>query len=214
MRLEELFPDGGLRLGVLDALACAGSGLDCSRAFDEAARRIKADDTLHEGEGDDRSLDLVSYQEEVLRHAVAALGQVEFEASALEAVTWLGFDGGNEIYCMVIPEELASRLGCDDYDLDSGGETDAFEVRSLEGLQRLSALEVLHLDGHGFNDEGLDLTPLRAHPTLREITLTGTVLHPEVLLSVPGLEQVSRVGKRITEEVAAELRGRGVSLSD
>jgi len=216
MKLKERLPDGGLRLGVLEVLLRDGTlgprALD--PAFDRAAERVRADGDLWTLEDGERQLDLDGGAvDEVLAYAVETLGVVEVPKADLATVRELDFDGGNEIYGLV-ETKLASRLGLEDWELDTGGETDVFQVLSLAGVEALPKLWLLDLGGHGFCRKERSLAPLAGHPALSKLTLTGSFGDPNVLLELPALERLRTFGgPSLPGSVLKELRERGVDVS-
>src|SRR5687767_6760991 len=132
-------PDPGLFLGVLQALL--DQEVISQDRLDPALAEIETSD---EEDGDEG---------ERVAAAVATLHALPISADELARVERVDFDGGNDIY-MLIEEVL---------DIQTGGEEDYYEVRSLEGIAALRSLTDLNLDGHGFRDAPLDLTPLAGH---------------------------------------------------
>ncbi|MGC5028833.1 DUF6892 domain-containing protein [Micromonospora sp. DT229] len=188
--MDLVFPDRGLHLGVLNALLTSG-------ALDSADLVAIVESTGPDGPDDGypgpgprlaRSLDLL--------HAVAV------PATEAAAITHLYFDGGNEIY-LLIEKTL---------DIDTGGESDDYNVTSLEGIQALSGLESLDLDGHGYRSTPLDLTPLTGHPRLSVLRLTG-FCSSAALESLPQLRNLDVHYADLDEpEVADRLAARGVTV--
>ncbi|MFI5915201.1 DUF6892 domain-containing protein [Dactylosporangium sp. NPDC051541] len=186
-----VFPDRGLHLGVLGALLDRGEiPADRITAIVGSTGPDGPDDG-YPGPGPrlDESLDLL--------HAVP------LPAAAVAAIDSLDFDGGNEIY-MVIEQAL---------DIDTGGESDDYNVTSLEGIDQLSGLRSLSLDGHGYHPEPLGLTPLTAHPALQNLILTGTCTEAAVLESLPHLQTLDVSLARLDDpEVPTRLEARGVTI--
>ncbi|WP_166379002.1 DUF6892 domain-containing protein [Catellatospora methionotrophica] len=184
------FPDRGLHLGVLNALMADDATAAELRAIIESTGPDGPDDG-YPGPGPrlDASLELL--------HAVAVPpGQVS-------AITHLDFDGGNDVY-MLIEQTL---------DIDTGGESDDYNVTSLEGVQSLSGLRSLDLDGHGYHPLPLDLTPLTGHPALSDLLLTGVCTGSAALESLPALLTLDvRLAHLDDPEVLARLEARGVTV--
>ncbi|WP_327002381.1 hypothetical protein OHA72_45810 [Dactylosporangium sp. NBC_01737] len=97
------------------------------------------------------------------------------------AISHLNVDGGNEIY-MLVEQTL---------DIDTGGESDDYNVTSLEGIHALPGLRSLDLDGHGYHPTPLDLTPLTGYTTLSELFLTGDCTRAGALESLPALRNLN-----------------------
>ncbi len=213
MRLGDLIKDGGLRLGLMQYWLEDGNCPDVGAMFDAAWAAIKADGALWRDEDGERILDLEEPHvvDEVLRAAVAASAELEVDKAQVESVTALQFDGGNDIYCDVLLEELSTRLGCEWYELDTGGETEAFAVQSLSDVAALPHLESLDLDGHGHRDGGHDLTPLRGHAKLSKLTIFKIANGEDVLVTLPGLKEV-RYARALSDQLAAALRKRGIEI--
>ncbi|MBU2666234.1 hypothetical protein KOI35_22285 [Actinoplanes bogorensis] len=184
-----VFADRGLHLGVLGALLDAGAvGAAELTAIVESTGPDGPDDG-YPGPGPRlaASLDLL--------HALPlpAAGTVER----------LGFDGGNEIY-MLVEQTL---------DVDTGGESDDYNVTSLEGIDRLTSLRSLDLDGHGYHPEPLDLTPLAGHPVLAELLLTGACTAAGALEQLPALRELDvRLARLDDPGVLTRLEARGVTI--
>ncbi|GLY26367.1 hypothetical protein [Micromonospora sp. NBRC 101691] len=186
-----VFADRGLHLGVLNAL------LDNDVIAEEDLTAIiestgpDSPDDGYPGPGPRlaASLDLL--------HAVAV------PSAAAAAITDLDFDGGNDIY-MLVEQTL---------DIDTGGESDDYNVSSLEGIQALSGLESLDLDGHGYHPAPLDLTPLTGHPTLSKLFLTGHCTAAGTLESLPALRDLDVGLAQLDDpDVLDRLEARGVEV--
>lgn len=185
MQAHEI-PDTGLRLAIMNALIALGR-------LDEAALRERLAD-IHDDEHDEDVL---------ITTALARLATVELDADALAQIERIDFDGGNDIY-MLIEETI---------DVDTGGETDHYQLGSLAGIERLVALRSLSLDGHGYRDTVLDLGPLRDHPTLAKLVLSGRCSNAAALESLAALAKLDyRLGTLDDETVAERLVARGVEL--
>lgn len=98
-------------------------------------------------------------------------------------------------------------------DVDTGGESDDYNVTSLEGIQALSALQSLNLDGHGYRPSPLDLTPPAAHPTLTRLLLTGKCTAATTLESLPALRDLDISLAHLDDpDVLPRLEARGVTI--
>lgn len=190
MRAHEI-PDSGLRLGILDALLGLGH-------LDEEDLRERLADIREPNVRVDRE-----YEDEWIAKALARLAEVEIDPDTLGEIERLGFDGGNEIY-MLIEETL---------DIDTGGETDHYQVGSLAGIERLGGLQVLNLDGHGYRKAPLELGPLRDHPTLQRVVLSGKCIGAHALEQMPALTEVDvQLGSVDDGAVLERLAARGVQV--
>jgi hypothetical protein len=167
MRASEI-PDSGLRLGVLDALLQLGH-------LDEEQLRSKIASIP-----DPQVESPWEYEDEWIAEALTRLAEVEIDPEHLSTIEGLDFDGGNDIY-MLIEETL---------DIDTGGETDHYQVGSLAGVERLTSLQSLNLDGHGYREAALDLGPLRDHPSLRRVVLSGKCIAAQALEHMPALAEI------------------------
>lgn len=189
--LAQEIPDSGFRLGILDALLGLGQ-------LDE--------DNLRERLADIREPDVRvdrEYEDEWIAKALARLAEVEIDPDALGEIERIDFDGGNDIY-MLIEETL---------DIDTGGETDHYQVGSLAGIERLGGLQVLNLDGHGYRKASLDLGPLRNHPTLARVVLSGKCIAADALEQMPALAEVDvQLGSLDDGTVLERLTARGVDV--
>jgi hypothetical protein len=185
------FADRGLHVGVLNALLTGGviAAADLTAIVDSTGP--DGPDDGYPGPGPRLAASL-----EVL-HAYA------LPAGAVATIEHLDFDGGNDIY-MLIEQTL---------DIDTGGESDDYQVTSLAGIDALAALRSLSLDGHGYHPEPLDLTPLAGHPALADLTLTGTCTAAAVLESLPALRTLDISLARLDDpQVAGRLEDRGVTV--
>jgi hypothetical protein len=179
-----VFPDAGLHIAVLGALLEAD-------AIDPA--RIEA--KLEGIEGDDEM--------DRLRAAMARLHSMKLDRKKVARIERLDFDGGNEIYLMM-------ENGADIY---TGGEDDAYSLRSLEGMLALTGLETLDLDGHGSADVPLDLRHLEGHPTIAHFILSGDCKHAAALGTLPKLARLDiRLGSLDDDAVLDRLAARGVEV--
>lgn len=177
------FDDRGLHLAVLGALIDAG-------ALDEKtiAERLAAADLDPEPR----------YR---VKDAIFELVTLPLPDEAVAAVTSLDFDGGNTIYGLI---ERA-------IDVDTGGETDDYELRSLAGVGALRALTRLDLDGHGYRAADLDLAPLAAHPALADVRLSGHCVNAAALASLPALAKLDVRHATLDDDALPDrLAARGV----
>jgi hypothetical protein len=98
-------------------------------------------------------------------------------------------------------------------DIDTGGETDHYQLGSLAGIERLDGLQVLNLDGHGYRKAPLDLGPLRDHPALQQLVLSGKCINASVLEQMPALTVVDlQLGSLDDGAVLERLAARGVEV--
>ena len=186
-----VFADRGLHLGVLNALLASGA---------VAAADLVA---IVESTGPDGPEDGYPGPGPRLAMSLHLLHAVAVPADEVAAITRLYFDGGNEIY-MLIEQTL---------DIDTGGESDDYNVTSLEGIQALSGLESLDLDGHGYRSAPLDLTPLAGHPRLSVLCLTGFCASAVTLESLPRLRSLDAFHADLDDpEVPDRLAARGVTV--
>ncbi|MEZ4376250.1 MAG: hypothetical protein R3B07_35930 [Polyangiaceae bacterium] len=198
--LRTLFPDTGLLLGVLNQLIeleVFSEGA-VEEALSDLADKNYDDDELDEDEDDD---------EEYLkaRDAIARLGEWQVSGDELARIETLDFDGGNSVYM-----SLEGAI-----DIDTGGEEDWYQVLSLEGVQRLTNLKSLSLDGHGYREyEWLDLAVLAGHPTLETLDLTGRCKSLQSLEQLKSLKQLRLLGAQLDDESALDiLTTNGVTVT-
>ncbi|MFC7247507.1 DUF6892 domain-containing protein [Catellatospora aurea] len=185
-----IFADRGLHLGVLNAL------LDS----EEVVGELRA---LIESTGPDGPADGYPGPGPRLAASLNLLHAVAVPSAEASAIAHLGFDGGNDIY-MLVEQTL---------DIDTGGESDDYNVISLEGIQSLSGLRSLNLDGHGYHPEPLDLTPLAGHPQLSDLVLTGACTGSAALESLPALRALDVTLAHLDDPVVpARLEARGVTV--
>lgn len=179
-------PDTGLRLAVINALIGIGR-------LDKAMVRERLAD-IHDDEHDEDAL---------IGQALERLRGVELDDAALAEIERVDFDGGNDIY-MAIEETI---------DVDTGGETDHYQLGSLAGIERLTALQSLNLDGHGYRKAPLDLSPLRGHPTLARVVLSGRCTGASALEGLGALTRLDvRLGDVDDGTVLERLAARGVEV--
>ncbi|MEV6930293.1 hypothetical protein AB0M46_38230 [Dactylosporangium sp. NPDC051485] len=186
-----VFADRGLHLGVLGALLAAGG--------------ITATDlkTIIDSTGPDGPDDGYPGPGPRLAASLNLLHSFAVPSALAAAVDRLDFDGGNDIY-MLIEQTL---------DIDTGGESDDYNVTSLEGIHALSGLRSLNLDGHGYHPAPLDLTPLTGHPTLAKLFLTGDCTTAGALESLPALRDLDVALARLDDPaVLTRLEARGVTI--
>jgi Family of unknown function (DUF6892) len=214
MRFGDVIGDAGLRLGLVEQWLQGGVMPDSGAVFDSAVAKIGEDAELWLEEEGGRKIDFdePSNVDQILTHAVNAFAELEIEQPLLDRITTLHFDGGNDVYCDLLLEELSTRLKCEHWELDTGGETEVFAVASLGGIQALSKLESLNMDGHGFIDGGHDLSPLAGHPALRELILTGIASGADTLLSLNALTKL-RGTRGLGDDVRAALVDKSVDVA-
>ena len=172
-----VFADRGLHLGVLNALLTTGAIAAADLAAIVASTGPDGPEDGYPGPGPRLKASLE------LLHAYA------LPVDAVAAVEELDFDGGNDIY-MLIEQAL---------DIDTGGESDDYNVTSLAGIQELSSLRSLNLDGHGYRETPLDLSPLAGHPALTTLMLTGECTSAATLESLPALRDLDVSLARVTQ---------------
>ncbi|WP_033337671.1 DUF6892 domain-containing protein [Catenuloplanes japonicus] len=186
-----IFADRGLHLGVLDTLLSNG-GI--------AAADLRA---LVESTGPDGPDDGYPGPGPRLAASLALLHAVPIPPALAATVTEVDFDGSNDIY-MLIEQTL---------DIDTGGESDDYNVASIEGIHLLPALLSLNLDGHGYHPDPLDLTPLAGHPALTTLMLTGACTAAGTLESLPALRNLDVGLARLDDPaVLPRLAARGVTV--
>jgi hypothetical protein len=180
-----VFADPGLHLAALGALLDAGA---------VEPERVEAELEGVEGGSEKRRLE----------RAIARLHRVKLDRRRLARVERLDFDGGNEIYLLL--EQGA--------DADTGGESVAYALRSLEGIGVLAGLTALDLDGHGYRKTPLDLRPLARHPSLATLILSGKCTSAETLTTLPSLASLDlRLGSVDDPSVLERLARRGVRVT-
>lgn len=187
------FPDAGLLLGVLDRLLLTGH-------VEEDHVRAALDDIRDpEAEGD------LTEEDAWIATALQRLGMLEFDPEGLPGIEALDFDGGNDIYMLI-----EDCLG-----IHTGGETDHYQVNSLVGLDELDRLQRLDLDGHGYRKAPLDLSPLRDHPALQHVVLSGICSGAGALEHMPALTHLDVTLASLDDESVLErLAARGVRIRD
>lgn len=178
--------DTGLRLGIINAL------LELGRLDEGALRERLAD--IHDDEHDEDAL---------IGQALERLRDVQLDPAALGEIQRVHFDGGNDIY-MLIEESL---------DVDTGGETNHYQLGSLAGIERLTGLHTLNLGGHGYRDAALDLGPLRGHPTLTTLVLSGRCTNAAALDTLGALTKLDLGYGSVDDDAVLErLAARGVEV--
>lgn len=194
-QLSELFPDTGLGLAVLDALLSAGR-LTAAR-IDEALEGIAA-----KSYGLDPREQPIEIESQRAKEALGRLAELDVDESALAEIPALDFDGGNEIYMLLE----------DSIDIDTGGEEDWYQLESLAGVERLTGLQSIDLDGHGYRDAPLDLTPLANHPSLADVRLSGACTATATLETLSKLASLNTDLATLDDATAIErLAKRGLS---
>jgi hypothetical protein len=178
------FADPNFKLVVLDALASSGAIQLGPR--DRLARHLLDPSYNEARDGYD-----------LLKPVYAYLVRYPLVAADLAAVEELVFDGGNDIYAYAFPF----------WD----GETEVFDVHSLEGiglLANLRRIEVISL----LLDT--DLSRLSGLQRLEQINLGhGPYQNGDSLLQLPGLKSVSCGGDAFSDSsLVPALRARGVTV--
>jgi hypothetical protein len=190
------FPDKGLMLAVLDGLIRGGTLSEDT--IEDALSGIADNDYDLEPEGD-----AIRIEGKRAREAMDRLSTLEIDEADLAFIQDLDFDGGNDIYMC-----LEGAI-----DIDTGGEEDWYQLEDLEGFSALPQCHRLDLDGHGYRKSALDLEPLRDHPALEQLTLTGECHSAGVLKTLPRLRRLDvRMAKLDAPEVIAHLKSGGVEV--
>lgn len=185
MTSDIAFPDSGLHLAALGAL------LDLGKVKPEELRVLLAD------------IDPEDVERYRIQDAVSCLSSFSLRRSDVEFIKRLDFDGGNSIY-MLIESSL---------EVDTGGEADYYELGSLEGIDQMSSLESLDLDGHGYRDADLDLSPLAGHPTLASLRLSGRCTNAGALERMPALKTLKLPYAKVDDDAVLDrLTARGVTV--
>jgi hypothetical protein len=129
--LSALFPDVGMQLAVLGSVMSAGVFSE-----EDIAERVSALAEKDYGlNSDEQALEVESKR---AKEALAILGGILIEPGQLEKITNLSFDGGDDIY-MTLEGAI---------DIDTGGEEDWYECKSVSGVQRLPNLKSSWNDGY------------------------------------------------------------------
>lgn len=213
MKLSEAIPDNGLRMGALDRLLASESITTelLTAALARARAAIEADEECWADEDGERVLAVDECADELLQHGLDALAHIEVDPAQLAEITTLSFDGGNEIY-MWFEEAVAELLGLESYELDTGGESDLYLVRSFDGLAAMPGLQALNLDAYGWLEKARDASPLRHLSKLETLNLMNAKFdNAAVLLELPALRQL-RHGEGLDPQLLAGLRERGVEV--
>lgn len=179
------FPDPGLHLAVVDALLRAGA-IEVETIVQALA------DLDPEGDEDTRA-----------HAAIARVHALPLDPAAVARITELDFDDSNDIY-RLIDRVLGFEVGSDD--------ACPYDLHSLAGIERLGALTSLSLYGHGYRPQDLDLGPLRGHPKLAELILTGRCTDAAALESLPALRQLTATPRNIEPNALLRLISRGVTV--
>jgi hypothetical protein len=181
------FPDAGFHIAVLGAL------LD--------AKCISAELIQATLEGLDFDED--SSETDRLLMAMERLHTLTTKPKDLARIESLDFDGGNEIYMLLE----------DGAETETGGEDDTYCLQALTGIEALSGLKKLSLDGHGYREETLDLNPLEGHPALEVLVLSGKCKNATALETMPKLARLDlRLGKVDRPKVLDRLAKLGVEI--
>jgi hypothetical protein len=178
------FADPNLKLIVLSALTESG-------AIHLGPRKKLAEHILGPGYDEDQD----GY--DLLKPVYDYLARYPLTANHLAAVTSIDFDGGNEIYTYPFPFW--------------SGETDEFEVASLDGVERLINLrriEIISL----LTD--LDLSRLATLKQLEHVGLDpGQYQNGEALLQLPALKTLTCSASAFSDRsVIPALKARGVAV--
>jgi hypothetical protein len=213
MKIVDRFVDPGLYLGVLNQLMERGALDDtrCASALDAARDEVRADPSFwaddefeYENDNDYRAIRVL------VRH----LGSVDVTETELAGIDALHFEGGSALY-MWIEEALGVALELEYPGLDTGGESDTYDVLSLEGVEALHALRDLRLDCYAarVQEPYYSLAPLRRLAALEELYLNTRVTDPDALLDCAALTRVtSPAFARLDPGIADALRARGVEV--
>jgi hypothetical protein len=186
--------DPGFFLGVLEqAMQIDADTREAVRELFAKTDAVEQGDDAFEAEG----------------NAVSALVQtlqntVKIPDDILAKIESIHFDGGNDVYM-----DLEAAL-----EIETGGESDHYIVASIEGVQKLTSLRTLSFDSYGFNEKGIDLSPLAKHPSVESLDLT---VHSnfEILTTMPKLKKVQysqHHSVAFSEETKATLVQRGVQV--
>lgn len=181
------FPDAGLHIAVLGALL--------------EANFISAELIQSKLEGLDFDED--SSETERLLAAMERLHAIPIDPKQAAQLESLDFDGGNEIYMMLE----------DGAETETGGEDDTYCLQALTGIEVLSGLKHLSLDGHGYSGDTRDLKPLAGHPTLEVLILSGKCKNATALETMPKLARLDvRLGDVDRPKVLDRLAKLGVEI--
>jgi len=158
-----------LKFMIIDALLDENEENDYDTMFDEARERAEED-----------------YQNDEIPEAVAFFEKYELTQSALDSIEEICFDGGNYIFLL-----LATSAW--------GGETDTFDVSSLEGIEvcrNLKRLIIISMYSGG------SIKPLAVLEKLEELSFPGytDITDLEVLLGLPNLKSLRLDWKKSTDQ--------------
>jgi hypothetical protein len=193
---KDLFGDPGLMLGVLDGLMRTG-------ALDETTIEARLAEIARKDYGLDPDAESIDIERKRAEEALTKLGELPIDEDDLGDIETVDFDGGNDVY-MALEGAI---------DIDTGGEENWYELHALGGIDKLTGLRSLGLDGHGYREADLDLTPLRGHPSLERLVLTGPCTNASVLTSLPALKSLDVTSAELDEaEVLEALAARGVEV--
>ncbi len=133
-----------------------------------------------------RKVDLEDEGYDLIREACEYLARYPLSPDLLAQVKRLEFDGGNEIF------DYAWKFW--------GGETDDFNVTSLEGIEYCVNLEEIYVAAL-LSSDAIDLRQLAVLSKLRRIDVNAELRHLEVLLEMPALRQIALRGDEIYNDV-------------
>jgi predicted DNA-binding WGR domain protein len=125
--------------------------------------------------------DIDEEEDEAILDGLAQLHRVGIPRKAAAKIKRLGFDGGAEIYM-----SFEDAIGGDGF--TTGGETDHYDVKSLEGIAALESLEALGLDCYGASvkeKKPLDLKPLGGLLSLSDLVVGGYVKNAKSIARLP-----------------------------
>ncbi len=167
-------------MGVLEALLTNEriSEQAITQAIQQAAAQVEISEFGDVDDGE-RYLDFDEV-ETLLQRLGAALGGLEVSQSDLDTIRTMHFDGGNEIYMLL--EEQAGEAFEMSGDFDTGGESMIYNVNAFDGIESLTNLESLNLDGHGYSKVTRDVRPLSKLKSLTRVEQLGDrATHRETL---------------------------------
>jgi hypothetical protein len=133
-----------------------------------------------------RKVDLEDEGYDLIQVAYEYLARYPLSPNLLAQVKRLEFDGGNEIF------DYAWKFW--------GGETDDFNVTSLEGIEYCVNLEEIYVAAL-LSSDAIDLRQLAVLSKLRRIDVSVELRHLEVLLEMPALRQITLRGNEIYNDV-------------
>src|SRR5690606_27325148 len=143
--------------------------------LDEAALRDRLT-SIHDPEVDNPW----EHQDEWIEAALDRLAEVELDPAQLTEIEPLDFAGGNDRIMLLVVS----------LDPHTGRAADPSQPGSLAGIERLTGLQVPNLAGHGSRKAALDLGPLRDHPALQRLLLSGKCSAAQALEHMPALAEV------------------------